>query len=226
MRSAIIFFAQLPDGKGTKHPLSAEIGRPKAVELLELFHEDYAERLCGSADIIVCYEPAVALERYRVIFGDNCRYAARRGGTDGEKIDNVFRFAFEQAYDKVLAVGVSCPDLPTENYGAALSALNSRQACAEKTGPDECCLFGLTRKGYVPGSLDGIKLGDDGGFENCVSALERHYDGVSFLPDWPAVRTAADIRALYRRNFDSAFTGSKTFAYLRGNSELAGAALE
>lgn len=217
MRNAIIFFASLPPA-GARHPLAAELGHDRADRLTELFYEDCVERLHGSAGIIVCYDPRVPVERYRALLGGDCRYIAQTGAMDSERIDNAFRFAFEQAYDRALAVGIACPDLPTETFGAAFTALASHPACAGEIKEGGLYLLGLAKQAFEPEVFADVSFTLAGGFAADAAKLERRFDSMVRLPVWPGVETAQSLKTLYRRNFDSAFTGSKTFAYLRENA--------
>ncbi|MDD4003609.1 MAG: DUF2064 domain-containing protein [Elusimicrobiaceae bacterium] len=217
MRNAIVFFAALPGG-GTRHPLNAELKPHRAEKLVGLFHEDCAERLHGSADIIVCYDPRAGVEQYRARLGEDCRYIAQTGASDSEKLAHAVRFAFEQAYDRVVAVGIACPDLPTETYGSAFAALGASAACCGRVKTGNYYLLGLSKTAYEPGAFDGISMTGSGAFRVCGKPFERRFESCTELAQWPGVETAQALRDLYRRNFDSAFTGSKTFAYMRENA--------
>lgn len=218
MRNAIIFFASLPQG-GNRHPLDAALGTPRTTRLVELFYQDCVERLHGSAGIIVCYDPRVPVEQYRANLGTDCRYVAQTGATDAERLDHAFRFAFEQAYDRAVAVGIACPDLPTETFGAAFTSLAQAPGCAGKTTGGEYYLLGVTRQAYGRELFNDMIITPAGAFRAENEPFELRFETrAPLLAQWPAVITAPDLKALYRRNFDSAFTGSKTFAYMRENA--------
>ena len=212
----VLFFVKSPLTGAVKTRLASEIGEAHATALYRCFVEDSAATLkrCN-VEQRFCFCPNDSRDDFVKWFGDGYRYEAQFGRNLGERMKNAFKRCFDEGFSKVVVVGSDIPDLPECFLGDAFAVLGLCDAVIGPTQDGGYYLIGFSSKGFLPQAFDGIAWGGKTVYEQTVGILEFYEIETHVLPLWRDVDTVADLRALVKRNKDTAFAQSVTMRYVR-----------
>lgn len=217
---AIILFVRFPERGRVKTRLAEDIGEENARVLSHYFVLDLLETLhCCNRFLHICYFPPEAGKEMQDWLGRQYSYMPQNGGTLGEKMRNAFHEVFRQGCEEALLMGSDIPDLPLAVIESAYS-FTRHEAVIGPSRDGGYYLIGFRKESFLPEIFEGIDWGTERVFKKTLEIFSRRNRKVGILPLWQDVDRLEDLKALYQRNRNSPFAGSRTMTYLCGNPDL------
>jgi glycosyltransferase A (GT-A) superfamily protein (DUF2064 family) len=105
--------------------------------------------------------------------------------------------------------------LPVEYIDLAFSQLKTTDAVLGPSSDGGYYLIGFSKDTFLPEAFDGVDWSSERVCEQTLDILKQHHLAITVLPQWHDVDNAEDLKSLYDRNIDTAFSKSLTMCYLR-----------
>ncbi len=215
--NCILFFIKSPERGQVKRRIAVCLGETVATEIYSSFVLDALAMLdTCKARSLVCFYPPAAKEKIVVWLGRQYTYLPQRGTDLGQRMKNGFTDAFDRGFKRVVIVGSDMPDLPRDVIEDAFESLKTRDAVLGPSFDGGYYLIGFQHDTFQPQAFEGIRWGTETVLQATISYL--HSTGLSLhtLRPWNDIDTVADLKDLFQRNRQTAFSDSQTISYLRG----------
>jgi rSAM/selenodomain-associated transferase 1 len=216
-QNCILFFIKSPERGQVKRRLAASLGETVATELYSTFVIDALATLdTCQARVVVCFYPPEGEKSIVAWLGRHHSYLPQRGADLGQRMKNAFFFAFDRGFEQVIIVGSDIPDLPRNIIEDAFESLHSRDAVFGPSFDGGYYLIGFRRDTFQPQAFDGIVWGTETVLQETIDCLRTTGLSLHTLPTWNDIDTLADLKDLFQRHRQTAFSSSQTISYLWG----------
>ena len=216
-QNCILFFIKSPERGQVKRRIAASLGETVATELYSTFVIDALVTLdtCG-ARVVVCFYPPEGEKSIVAWLGKHHSYLPQRGADLGQRMKNAFIDAFDRGFQQVIIVGSDIPDLPRDVIEGAFESLKTRDAVIGPSFDGGYYLIGFKRDTFQPQAFEGIRWGTETVLQATTSYLRTKGLSLHTLRPWNDIDTVADLKDLFQRNRETAFSASQTISYLWG----------
>lgn len=216
----ILLFVRYPVKGKIKSRLSKELDEDIVLKLYKNFVLDIIETLKKGRHIFrVCFFPSNSKKKISNWLGSEIDYMPQRGSDLGERMKNAFIELFRSNVTEALIIGSDIPDLTNEVFDEAFN-LEAYDAVIGPALDGGYYLIGFKKDTFLPYIFDGIEWGTEKVFKKTMEILRKYNYRVRILPVWQDVDRIEDLKALFRRNQNTAFAYSKTMEFLRSISEI------
>lgn len=160
----LIIFTRYPQPGYTKTRLIPALGAEGAAQLQQNMTEETvikAHNLLGTVSNLsleICYT-GTDLSTMKNWLGDELIYQEQEEGDLGMKMFKGFQNAFQQGYQKVITIGIDCPDLSVNILATAFSQLDQAELVIGPATDGGYYLIGLHR--LIPELFNEIHWGTD-----------------------------------------------------------------
>ena len=216
-QNCILFFIKSPERGQVKRRLAASLGETVATELYSTFVIDALATLdTCRARVVVCFYPPENETSIVAWLGRHHSYLPQRGADLGQRMKNAFIDAFDRGFQQVIIVGSDIPDLPRAVIEDAFESLQTRDAVFGPSFDGGYYLIGFRRDTFQPQAFEGIVWGTETVLQATTSYLRTKGLSLHTLRPWNDIDTVADLKDLFQRNRETAFSASQTISYLWG----------
>jgi rSAM/selenodomain-associated transferase 1 len=216
-QNCILFFIKSPERGQVKRRLAASLGETVATELYSTFVIDALATLdTCRARVVVCFYPPEKERSIVAWLGRHHSYLPQRGEDLGQRMRNAFIDAFDRGFQQVIIVGSDIPDLPRAVIEDSFESLQTRDAVFGPSFDGGYYLIGFKRHTFQPQAFEGIVWGTETVFQATIDRLRTKGLSLRTLPTWNDIDTLADLKDLFQRHRQTAFSSSQTISYLWG----------
>jgi rSAM/selenodomain-associated transferase 1 len=211
----ILVFVKLPEAGKVKARLSTDLNEDTVCRLYKFFVLDLLDTLRKLRHTFrICFYPADAEAEMADWLGRDLFYIPQAGKDLGERMKNAFIHTFSQGYSEVLLIGSDIPDLPGPLIEEAFEGLKNNEVVIGPAFDGGYYLIGFRKNTFLPGIFQGMHWGTDTVFAKTMEIFKRNRCRVHALTKWRDVDRLDDLRALFDRNSNTAFSGSRTMIFL------------
>ena len=212
-------FVRHPEPGKVKTRLAKAYGAPFAAELYGYFVDDLLKALApGNYHLEIFFTPAEREMEIRQRFGNQFPYTPQRGEGLGNRMERAFRSCLAKEYSTAILIGSDFPDLTAEVIEQAFQALeNGQEAVVGPAFDGGYYLIGFRSATFDPAVFNGMRWGENTVFEKTVNRLHARGYRVHLAPAWHDIDTEQDLANLQARHRNSAFSRSRTMAFLRNH---------
>ena len=211
----ILVFVKLPEAGKVKARLSKDLDEDAVCSLYKIFVLDLLDTLKkGSYTFRICFYPPDSGEKVADWLGKDLFYMPQAGKDLGERMKNAFIDIFSQGYSEVLLIGSDIPDLAVPVVDEAFDGLKNSEAVVGPAFDGGYYLMGFKKDTFLPEIFQGIDWGTDTVFVKAMEIFERNKCRVHVLTKWRDVDRLEDLRALFDKNRNTEFQGSRTMIFL------------
>jgi len=204
-----------------KTRLAEDIGEESAWILYQYFVLDLLETVSrGNRVLKICYSPPEAGEGMQEWLGREYSYMPQQGRDLGEKMRNAMEEVFGQGCSEAMLIGSDIPDLPHALLRESGYTLAWHDAVIGPSHDGGYYLIGFRKETFLPEIFEGIDWSTKRVFAKTMEIFTAGKYNVRILPLWQDVDRLADLKALYERNINTPFAGSRTMTYLSQNLDL------
>jgi rSAM/selenodomain-associated transferase 1 len=217
---SIILFIRFPERGRVKSRLAEDIGEENAWVLYQYFVLDLLETVSRVNCVLkIYYSPSEAGDGMKEWLGSGYSYMPQHGGDLGEKMRNAIEEVFRQGCDETVLIGSDIPDVPHMLIERAY-AFSRHDAVIGPSHDGGYYLIGFRKDTFLPEIFEGIDWGTEKVFGKTMELFTDSNYNVCILPLWQDVDRLSDLKALYERNINTPFAGSRTMAYLSQHPDL------
>jgi rSAM/selenodomain-associated transferase 1 len=214
----ILVFVKLPETGKVKARLSRDLDEDAVCSLYNFFVLDLLDTLKrGSYTFRICFYPPETEEKVAHWLGRDLFYMPQAGKDLGERMKNAFINTFSQGYSEVLLIGSDIPDLQGGIIEEAFEGLKKNEAVVGPAFDGGYYLIGFKKDTFLPEIFQGIHWGTDTVFAKTMEIFKRNSYRVHVLRKWRDVDRIEDLRALFDKNRNTEFSGSRTMIFLTEN---------
>lgn len=212
-RVGFLVFVKAPQPGQVKTRLAVDLGAEQACDLYRCFGLDLLAQLrCLSHPIEILYTPPTELTAVQTWLGTDYPYTPQSSGDLGQRMEQAFRWGFDQGFDHLLILGSDSPDLPVAILEEAIAALTQGAIVIGPSTDGGYYCLGFTQKNFYPAVFTEMVWSTSQVFEHTWERLSRQPYPIHTLPVWFDIDTIADLRAYGdRHQHDS----TRTMDYLR-----------
>ena len=193
-KEILIIFTRYPEAGKTKTRLIPALGEKGAAKLQKQLTEltlTEAQKL--SVDIRVYFSGGnEALMRNWL--GNNGQYHPQSEGDLGTRLIAALQETFTEEVEKIVIIGIDCPDLNAELISIAFQKLLATDLVLGKAEDGGYYLIGLRR--CIPELFQGIDWGTDVVLQQTVTIAERIGLTISYLPVLNDIDTPEDLERI------------------------------
>jgi uncharacterized protein len=216
--SCILIFVKLPEKGSVKTRLAKDLDHGFVQTLYRNFVLDMLETLAkANLPIIIYFYPPESGNAVSKWLGKNYTYAPQKGVDLGDRMKNAFKETFAKGFTKAVLIGSDVPDMENVLLDAAFSALDLNDAIIGPAYDGGYYLIGFRHNSFLPEVFKGISWGTDTVLKDTLKILREKNYKAYFLPELRDVDTIEDLKALYERNKDTAFSNSRTMKFISNN---------
>jgi rSAM/selenodomain-associated transferase 1 len=198
-----------------KARLSRDLDENTACSLYKAFVLDLLDTLkIGSYVVKICFYPPGAVGKVTEWLGRDLFYSPQTGKNLGERMKNAFVDIFSEGYPEALLIGSDIPDLAVPVIEEAFEGLKNYEAVIGPAFDGGYYLIGFRKDTFLPEIFQGINWGTDTVFAKTMEIFRRNRRRVHILGKWRDVDRIDDLRALFDRNRNTEFLGSRTMIFL------------
>jgi rSAM/selenodomain-associated transferase 1 len=210
-------FVRDPEPGKVKTRLAKAYGNPFAAELYGYFVDDLLEALApGNYHLELFFTPAEREMEIRRRFGVRFRCTPQEDEGLGDRMENAFRSCFAKGFTATLLIGSDFPDLTAEVIEQAFQNLeNGHDAVVGPACDGGYYLIGFRSATFDPAVFNGMPWGENTVFEKTLNRLYARGYRVHLAPAWHDIDTENDLANLKARHGNTAFSRSRTMAFLR-----------
>jgi rSAM/selenodomain-associated transferase 1 len=214
----ILVFVKLPETGKVKARLSRDLDEDTVCSLYNFFVLDLLDTLKkGSHTFRICFYPPETEEKVADWLGKDLLYMPQAGRDLGQRMKNAFIKIFSQGYSEVLLIGSDIPDLAGPVTDEAFDGLKNNEAVVGPAFDGGYYLIGFKKETFLPEIFQGIHWGTDTVFAKTMEIFKRIKYRVHVLTEWRDVDRIEDLKALFDKNRNTEFSGSRTMIFLNEN---------
>jgi hypothetical protein len=197
-RRALFVMAKDPRVGTVKTRLCPPLRPETAARLYRCFLSDVLDLVASLQDVdpVVAYSPADAGPEFARLTSGRFLLLPQEGEDLGERLESTFRTLFRRGYERVSAVSTDSPDLPIEYLHEAFRRLEGAPVVVGPCPDGGYYLIGLSR--LIPELFRNMPWSTERVVAETDACARRFGLGVSYLPPWHDVDTAADLDRLVR----------------------------
>ncbi|MBC8162847.1 MAG: TIGR04282 family arsenosugar biosynthesis glycosyltransferase [Roseiflexaceae bacterium] len=198
MRRCLIIVAKEPAVGRTKTRLAAGVGAIWALELYRSFLLDTLDQARHIKDCTLAFSfwPPEAAPSFRALYVP-ALLLPQRGEDFGSRLLSAFEQASKHDFDQMVLIGSDNPSLPRSYVEQAFAALDEHETVLGPSTDGGYYLIGMRRP--QPALFHrGIAWSTEVVAEQTRDAATANTIGMTLIPPWYDIDTAADLRLLYR----------------------------
>ncbi len=209
--------ARHPEPGKVKTRLAKAYGDTFAAELYGYFVDDLLEALApGNFHLEIFFTPIEKEPDIRRRFGAQFFYTPQQGEGLGERMENAFHRCFARRFSATLLIGSDFPDLAMNLIEESFLALgNGHDAVLGPAFDGGYYLIGFRSASFDPGVFREMPWGENSVCEKTLNRLHACGCRIHLLPAGHDIDTGKDLANLQARHGDTAFSRSRTMAFLR-----------
>lgn len=188
MSETLIIFTRYPKPGKTKTRLIPALGAEGAAELQQQMSEhtlNTAKQLLATRDLTIeVHFTGGSPEQMAQWLGRDLEYIAQASGNLGYRMRSAFERAFKLGKQRVVIIGIDCPDLDRVILNSAFAALRDRDLILGSAEDGGYYLIGLSK--LVPQLFENIVWGSDRVLERTTAIaqeLQLNFDYLTTLAD-------------------------------------------
>lgn len=188
MSETLIIFSRYPKPGKTKTRLIPALGAEGAAKLQQQMSEhtlDTAKQLLAIRNLKVeVHFTGASQAQMAQWLGRDLQYVAQASGDLGYRMQSAFERAFKLGQQKVVIIGIDCPDLDRQILNSAFNALSDRDLILGSAEDGGYYLIGLSK--LVPQLFENIVWGSDRVLEDTTAiakSLQLNLDYLTTLAD-------------------------------------------
>ncbi|ELS03416.1 hypothetical protein Xen7305DRAFT_00031400 [Xenococcus sp. PCC 7305] len=206
MTESLIIFTRYPEAGKTKTRMIPALGALGAADL----QRQLSEHTIGTAQTLQASRPIdieihfAGGDRSLMIswlgnnLGNNYSYRPQASGDLGAKMKSAFADAFKRGKQRIVTIGIDCPDLNPMILGQAFEALNNQELVLGAAEDGGYYLIGLNK--LVPELFTDINWGTDSVFSTTKKIAQQLALSTAYLPILPDVDRPEDLEIAERHN--------------------------
>lgn len=175
--------------------------RPEeSARLYRAFMEDIISSLSKRRfQLIVSFFPPGDSGWIRKIVGESTILYPQVGKDLGQRLYNAFLRAFEDGYERVVAVCSDCPDLPPRLIHEAFISLKEYKSVLGPSHDGGYYLIGFRRGELVRSTLENVAMSRPDTAERTINCLEKEGHHPKILESWMDVDEPDDLKRFKKR---------------------------
>lgn len=195
MSETLIIFSRYPEPGKTKTRMIPGLGATGAADLQRLMTEhtlDTATKVALSRDITIeVHFTGGDIQLMSQWLGRDIQYVPQIAGDLGDKMRSAFERAFNLGNQRVIIIGIDCPDIDLTILNQAFDALNQQDLVLGRAEDGGYYLIGLN---YLYTQLfQQISWGTDRVWQQTVKTAQQQELNVHFLPTLADVDRPEDL---------------------------------
>jgi rSAM/selenodomain-associated transferase 1 len=212
-------FVRDPEPGKVKSRLAKAYGDLFAAELYGYFVDDLLEALApGSYHLEIFFTPTEREMAIRQRFGVRFCYSPQEGEGLGDRMEKAFHSCFAKGFAATLLIGSDFPDLTSGVIEQAFQTLeNGQDAVVGPAFDGGYYLIGFRSATFDPAVFNGMRWGENTVFEKTLNRLHTRGYRVRLAPAWHDIDTEKDLADFQARHGNTAFSRSRTMAFLRNH---------
>lgn len=196
MSDCLIIFTRYPEPGKTKTRLIPALGAFQAAQLQQHFTESTlqkAQALAPSVQLEVHFAGGDT-QKMQNWLRQNLVLKPQLSGDLGQRMAASFQQAFESGHQRVVIIGIDCPDLTPDLLQEAFTLLHHQDLVLGKAFDGGYYLIGLQR--LLPELFQNISWGTDTVLQQTVEIAQKLQLDVAFLPTLRDIDTPEDLAYL------------------------------
>lgn len=202
MTESLIIFTRYPEAGKTKTRMIPALGEAGAADL----QRQLSEHTIRTAQILQ-ESRAIDIEIYfaggdRKLMsswlGNNHSYYPQASGDLGTKMQSAFANAFERGEQRIVLIGIDCPDITPVILNQAFNSLKSHELVLGGAEDGGYYLIGLSK--LVPELFQDIHWGTDLVFATTQETAQQLALSLDYLPVLPDIDRPGDLEIATRHN--------------------------
>ncbi len=202
MNESLIIFTRYPEPGKTKTRMIPALGAAGAADLQRQLSEhtiDTAQTLQQSRPIEIAIHFAGGDRNLMLSWlGNNHSYYPQVSGDLGVKMNSAFHDAFERGKQRIVTIGIDCPDINPLILNQAFEALKNHDLVLGGAEDGGYYLIGLSK--LVPELFFNINWGSDSVFTTTQKIAQQLALSIDYLPVLPDVDRPEDLAIAKRHN--------------------------
>ena len=209
VRQALFVMAKDPRAGQVKTRLCPPLTPDMAARLYQCFLLDVLDLVAGLPGVepAVAFSPPDAREEFSRLTSGRFLLIPQHGQDLGARLENSFHVLFQQGYERVAAVSTDSPDLPAAYLQEAFSRLDETPVVLGPCPDGGYYLIGLSS--LIPELFRDMPWSTDRVVTETDVRAKRMGLGLSYLPEWHDVDTAADLARLVRELTEAECSGAR-----------------
>ena len=193
-KKSLIIFTRYPEVGKTKTRLIPALGEEGAAKLQKKLTEDTIQKLSEVPVQFRVYFSGGNEELMKQWLGNHYCYYPQSEGNLGDKLIAALTETFSEEVEKVVIIGIDCPDLDASLINQAFSELSDQDLVLGKAEDGGYYLIGL--RDCIPELFQGITWGTDQVLRETVAIAEKLELKISYLPLLNDIDTPEDLEQL------------------------------
>jgi len=190
-KESLIIFTRYPQAGKTKTRLIPALGEQGAAQLQKKLTEHTLKEV-NQLDVNIRIYFSDGTEDLMVNWLGNCyQYYPQSKGDLGERFIAALEESFTQNIEKVIIIGIDCPDLNANLINQAFQELSIKDLVLGKAEDGGYYLIGLRR--FYPELFQGIDWGTDLVLQQTVAIAKARGLTISYLPVLNDIDTPEDL---------------------------------
>ncbi|MEM9275468.1 MAG: TIGR04282 family arsenosugar biosynthesis glycosyltransferase [Cyanobacteria bacterium P01_F01_bin.143] len=202
MNESLIIFTRYPEPGKTKTRMIPALGAEGAAELQRQLSEhtiQTAQKLQESRQIeIEIHFAGGDRDLMSSWLGNNHSYYPQASGDLGAKMQSAFAKAFEQGKQRIVTIGIDCPDITPTILNQAFDSLKSNELVLGGAEDGGYYLIGLSK--LVPELFQDINWGTDSVFATTKAIAQKLALSIGYLPVLADIDRPEDLEIAQRHN--------------------------
>ena len=190
-KETLIIFTRYPESGKTKTRLIPALGEEGAAQLQKKLTEYTLKEVAQLLVNIRVYFSGGNERLMKSWLGENYQCYPQTQGDLGEKLIFALQESFTDKIEKIVIIGIDCPDLKAALISQAFQQLSETDLVLGKAEDGGYYLIGLHR--CIPELFQGIDWGSDQVLEQTVRIAERMGLTISYLPVLNDIDTPQDL---------------------------------
>lgn len=193
-KETLIIFTRYPEVGKTKTRLIPALGEEGAAKLQQKLTEDTIQKISQVPVKCRVYFSGGNEQLMKQWLGSEYSYYPQSKGDLGEKLITALKETFSEEMEKVVIIGIDCPDLDATLINQAFSQLSDQDLVLGKAEDGGYYLIGL--RDCIPELFQGITWGTDQVLQETVAIAEKLGLKISYLPILNDIDTPEDLEQL------------------------------
>jgi rSAM/selenodomain-associated transferase 1 len=195
MEKCLIIFSRYPEPGTTKTRMIRVLGATGAANLQRQMTEHTLKQVqqlqeSGSVEVEIHFTGG----NYKLMsewLGTNLTYYSQVAGDLGKRMESAFAQAFQKGKQKVVTIGIDCPDLNPSILKSAFEALQKQDLVLGAAEDGGYYLIGLNR--LIPELFKNISWGSDRVLAQTEAIVQRLGLNIAYLPQLRDIDRPEDL---------------------------------
>ncbi len=189
---SLIIFTRYPESGKTKTRLIPALGEEGAANLQKRLTEYTVTEASQLSVNVRVYFSGGNETLMRDWLGNDYEYYPQSQGDLGEKLIAALAESFTKYVEKIVIIGIDCPDLDATLINQAFKELTDHDVVLGPAEDGGYYLIGL--RSFVPELFQGIQWGTDVVFKQTIAIAQTKELKISYLPTFNDIDTPEDLK--------------------------------